>query len=67
MTISVPAHWIKGQLLDLKRFDDGTFLATALGEEFKPALANGIQFASGWAAQEFVSQWYQRSPGVLGG
>lgn len=54
----VPSHWIKGQLLDLKRFTDGTYRATLLGEEYKPELANGVQFASSHEAQAFVSNWY---------
>lgn len=60
--INVPAHWIKGSLLDLKRFSDGSYQATLLGEEFKPEIANGIQFESGHDAQAFVSTWYQRAP-----
>ena len=55
-----PSHWQYGQLLDLKRFSDGTFRATILGEEYKPELGNAIEFASGWDAQEFVSKWYSR-------
>ena len=55
-----PEHWIPGQLLDLKRFSDGSFRATLLGEEFKPELANAVEFASGYDAQQFVSHWYQR-------
>lgn len=56
----IPAHWIRGQLLDLRRFTDGSFLATALGEEYKPELANGVRFDSSFEAQSFVSAWYDR-------
>jgi len=56
---NVPPHWVKGQLLDLMRFGDGTFRATLLGEEADPQLANYIDFESAGAAQQFVSEWYQ--------
>lgn len=54
-----PAGWVKGQLLDLKRFTDGSYRATLLGEDYKPELANAINFASSFDAQNFVSWWYQ--------
>lgn len=54
-----PPHWLPGQLLDLKRFTDGTYRATLLGEEYDPELANAINFASSHEAQAFVSTWYQ--------
>jgi hypothetical protein len=57
---SVPAHWLKGSLLDLKRFGDGSYRATLLGEEAKPELANFIDFDSSFAAQQFTSAWYSR-------
>lgn len=66
MNYDIPKHWIKGQLLDLTRYADGSFLAVALGEEYKPELANGIHFDSGHDAQNFVSQWYQREFGPHG-
>jgi hypothetical protein len=55
-----PSHWLVGQLLDLKRFNNGTFRATLLGEEWKPELRNAIEFTSGYEAQQFISQWYQQ-------
>lgn len=55
----IPAHWIKGQLLDLQRYGDGSFRATLLGEEYKPQLGNAVLFESATAAQAFVSEWYQ--------
>lgn len=58
MTRTYPPHWLPGQLLDLKRFGDGTFRATLLGEEYKPELDNAITFESSYEAQEFVSKWY---------
>ena len=53
-----PPHWLPGQLLDLKRYGDGTFRATLLGEEYDPELGNGIEFDSTYAAQQFTSWWY---------
>jgi hypothetical protein len=60
---SYPPDWLPGQLLDLKRFNNGTYRATLLGEEYKPELANGIEFDSSHSAQAFVSWWY--SPAIL--
>ena len=56
--MTVPAHWIVGQLLDLKRYSDGSFRATLLGEEPKDGQ---MSFSSAWDAQEFVSHWYART------
>jgi hypothetical protein len=56
---NVPPHWVKGQLLDLMRFGDGTYRAIALGEEPSPELANFIDFPSAHEAQSFISAWYQ--------
>ena len=53
-----PPHWLPGQLLDLKRYGDGSFRATLLGEEYDPELANGLEFDSSFAAQQFTSWWY---------
>lgn len=53
-----PKGWIPGQLLDLKRFTDGSFQATLLGEEYDPKRANRMTFDSSHAAQTFVSWWY---------
>lgn len=61
MVRDYPKHWIPGQLLDLKKFTDGSFRATLLGEDYDPKKANGIEFDSSHAAQSFVSDWY--SPG----
>lgn len=61
-----PAHWLPGQLLDLKRYTNGSYRATLLGEEYDPELANAIDFDSSRAAQEFVSWWYQPAAGREG-
>ncbi len=58
MNPDIPKGWTKGQLLDLTRYSDGSFLATVLGEEYKLELANGIHFDSSYAAQTFISDWY---------
>lgn len=55
-----PPNWIKGSLLNLQRFADGSYRATLLGEEAKPELANFIEFDSSFAAQQWISAWYQR-------
>lgn len=58
----VPPHWIKGQLLDLKRYADGTYKATLLGDNDDPKReysAPCVTFDSSMAAQQFVSEWYQ--------
>ncbi len=57
-----PSHWIKGQLLDLKRFADGSYRATLLGEEYDAQKGNALEFDSAFAAQAFMSQWYQPAP-----
>lgn len=53
-----PSDWIPGQLLDLKKFTDGSARATLLGVEYDPEKANAVHFASLHEAQEFVSHWY---------
>ncbi len=54
-----PAHWMRGALLDVKRYTDGTFRAWLLGEADTEG-APSIEFSSGWDAQQFVSAWYSR-------
>lgn len=53
-----PSHWLPGQLLDLKRYTDGSCRATLLGEEYDPETDNAMHFDSTFAAQNFVSWWY---------
>ena len=55
-----PPHWNKGQLLDLKKFTDGSARATLLGEDYDPQTNNAVHFDSLWAAQSFISAWYSR-------
>lgn len=53
-----PPGWIPGSLLDLKRYTNGSYRATLLGEQYDPEKANGIDFDSSHDAQAFVSWWY---------
>jgi hypothetical protein len=53
-----PKHWIPGQLLDLRRYSDGHYAATLLGEDLKPDLSNAMIFDSSHDAQQFTSKWY---------
>jgi len=57
----IPEHWIQGQLLDLRRYTNGTFIATLLGEELKPDHTNAVLLPSADDAQQFVSRWYARA------
>lgn len=61
MTFDYPPEWLPGQLLDLKRFTDGSFRATLLGEVYDPKEPDRVPsmaFDSTFAAQSFVSWWY---------
>lgn len=61
MSVEVPSHWLKGQLLDLKRYTDGSYKATLLGDEDDPKrayIAPAVHFASSHEAQQFTSDWY---------
>ena len=53
--LDVPKHWRKGALIDLKRFSNGSYRATLLGEEPKDGC---IDFDSSTAAQNWISAWY---------
>lgn len=55
---TVPELWIKGSLLDLRKFEDGSARATLLGEDYDPKAGNYMDFASLTEAQNFVSTWY---------
>jgi hypothetical protein len=56
--VAYPAHWTPGQLLDLRRFTDGSYRCTVLGEEPDHQTRNFVEFESSFAAQTFVSTWY---------
>jgi hypothetical protein len=55
----VPRHWIKGQLLDVRRYSDGSYIVTLLGEELDEDTQT-MKFNSTIDAQAFVSNWYAR-------
>ncbi len=51
----IPSHWRQGQLLDVRKFTDGSCEVGLWGEE-----RTALRFASCWDAQHFVSAWYGR-------
>lgn len=57
-----PAGWKKGELLDLKRYTNGTFDAFLMGADEKEARKRGeyLSFENSDQAQAFVSEWYAR-------
>src|SRR5271154_4494746 len=59
-SVTWPESWIKGQLLDVRRFSDGSFRVYELGAH--DDLAPHMDFDSSFAAQQFISWWYQREP-----
>lgn len=66
MPPDVPAHWQRGALLDLKRFSDGSYRATLLGETYDPSEPIPcMEFDSSFAAQQFVSHWYMPERGRM--
>jgi hypothetical protein len=56
--VEYPDTWIRGQMLDLKRFSDGTYRASLLGDtaEHPPE----VEFDCAQTAQDFVSWWYAK-------
>src|SRR6185312_10799581 len=51
-----PDYWRRGQLIDLKRFNDGSFKAYLLGDCIeKPKY---VDFSNSADAQAFISWWY---------
>lgn len=61
--VHVPPHWLRGQLLDLRRYSNGTYICTLLGEEAKPDQSNVLTFESSFDAQQFTSAWYAPAKG----
>ena len=61
-----PPHWIKGQLIDVKRFSDNTYQLTLAGENYDPELNNGLTFTNSYDAQAFLSTWYMPDRGRFG-
>lgn len=55
-----PAHWIKGQLLNVRN-NGSTFILTPLEEEFDPRHPERAKFFdNSFDCQQFVSGWYAR-------
>lgn len=60
--MKTPNHWIKGQLLDVRKYTDGTYHAKLAHEGKKPngEEAEMIIFESSEQANQFLSKWYSR-------
>lgn len=64
--IGIPDSWQKGELLDQKSYQDGSFRFTRLGEkpkkdeDGKDIPMDAIDFPNREEAQEFISWWYSR-------
>lgn len=56
-----PPRWRKGELLDVRRYTDGTCKVSALSDEAQKPEA--LEFASIDGCQAFVSAWYQPEQG----
>jgi hypothetical protein len=56
MKFQYPAHWVRGQLLDLQRFTDGTYKAILLGDPIEKPEYLGLSNRD--EAQQFISWWY---------
>lgn len=57
---TVPADWVKGQLLNVRNAGD-TYRVTVLGEEYDVRSPERcLEFTSSWECQQFVSDWYSR-------
>lgn len=55
-----PAHWIKGQLLNVRN-NGSNYIVTPLEEEFDPHHPELAKFFdNSFDAQAFVSEWYNR-------
>ena len=63
--IDIPPTWRKGALLNLKRYSDGTYRATLLGDCDDPKkdyIAPAVTFENSYTAQQWISEWYQPVP-----
>ncbi len=52
-----PLAWIKGELLNVRKYSDGQYRITRLDEEYVPERENGLILRYD-ECQAFVSQWY---------
>lgn len=55
-----PPEWRKGELLNVRKYTDGQFRITRLGDEFDASKLNGIILNSD-DCQCFISDWYAPS------
>jgi hypothetical protein len=56
--VLIPDDWVRGELLDVQRYTDGSF---KVGRLWDPSPERElIEFPSAWAAQQFISWWYVR-------
>jgi hypothetical protein len=53
---SFPEYWIRGQLLGVTRFADGSFDIELFGDPNETP--DKLHFDNGWDTQAFVSWWY---------
>jgi hypothetical protein len=49
-----------GELLNVRKFSDGSFLVSRLQDSLKDPATAIVRFEDGAACQEFVSRWYAR-------
>lgn len=55
-----PAHWVKGQLLNVRN-NGSTFILTLIAEEFDPQYPERAKFFdNSFDCQTFISNWYSR-------
>jgi hypothetical protein len=59
--ISVPEGWIKGELLNVTRFSDGSYSVMRLQDEARDPKTQQLKFDSSFATQQFVSDWYAQT------
>lgn len=61
MLLDIPPTWQRGELLDVRRFEDGTIKVGRMLDD--PKNRKELKFPSSWEAQKFVSHWYAPSEG----
>jgi hypothetical protein len=56
--IAVPQEWIKGELLNVQRFSDGSYTISRLQDEPRDPRTQMLKFDNSSDCQNFVSRWY---------
>lgn len=51
-----PTTWIKGELLNVQGFQDGSYQVTRMGESYQRG--KGMEFDSSFDANRFLGWWY---------